>query len=190
MDGFSLPDTNDPIDVAAAVERCLPAATTRGMFIADIVDALKKRGLPVPPKTYHMFGNYPQREFITVAAAAARALHPDQREKESLRRLGQMAYPIFASTMIGKVMYGVLGNDIGAIMRVAPRGYEAILSHGRAEVVESGATHVRVRLTNVATFLDSYQVGVFEGALLSCNVRGTVKVRLETPVTGEFLVEW
>lgn len=190
MDGFVMPDTTGPLDVASAVERCPPEATTRGMFLVDMVEALKKKALPVPPKTYHAFGIYPQREFITVAASAAKALHPEVREREGLRRLGRMAYPIFADTMIGKVMFGVLGNDIAAIMRVAPRGYEAVLSHGKAEVMDSGPGHARIRLSDVATFIDSYQVGVFEGALLSCNVVGTVKLRLESPVTGEFLVEW
>jgi uncharacterized protein (TIGR02265 family) len=190
MDGFVTPDTTGPLDVAAALERCPPEATTRGMFLADIVEALQKKGLPVPATTYHAFGTYPQRDFITVAAAAAKALYPELGEREGLRRLGRLAYPIFADTMIGKVMFGVLGNDVGAVMRVSPGAYEAVLSHGRAELMDSGPRHARVRLSNVATFLDSYQVGVFEGTLLACKVPGTVKVRLESPVTGEFLVEW
>jgi len=70
------------------------------------------------------------------------------------------------------------------------RGYEAVLSHGRAEVVDVGARFARVRLIDFPAFIDSYQVGVFEGALLSCKVPGTVKVRMETPIRGEFLVEW
>ena len=65
-----------------------------------------------------------------------------------------------------------------------------MLSHGKAEVVDSGPRHTRLRLSNVATFLDCYQVGVFEGTLLACKLPGTVNVRLESPVTGEFLVEW
>ena len=65
--------------------------------------------------------------------------------------------------MIGKVMFGVLGNDIGAVLRVSPGAYEAVLSHGRAELVDSGPRHARVRLSNVATFLDSYHVGVLRG---------------------------
>lgn len=190
MDGFHAPDFNQTVDVDAHLQRCRPEATTRGMFLADIVEALKQRNLPLPAKRYQAFGSYPQREFITVAADAARHLYPGLAQKEALRRLGQLAYPTFADTMIGKVMYGVLGKDVAAIMKVAPRGYEAVLSHGRAELVQSGPKMARVRLTDVATFLDSYQVGVFEGAFKSCNVAGTVKVKLDSPVTGEFLLEW
>jgi uncharacterized protein (TIGR02265 family) len=190
MDGFQTPDFSQPVDVDAHLQHCLPEATTRGMFLADIVEALKQRNLPLPAKRYQAFGSYPQREFITVAADAARHLYPGLAQKEALRRLGQLAYPTFADTMIGKVMYGVLGKDVAAIMKVAPRGYEAVLSHGRAELVQSGPKMARVRLTDVATFLDSYQVGVFEGAFKSCNVAGTVKVKLDSPVTGEFLLEW
>jgi len=190
MDGFHAPDFSQPVDVDAHLKRCLPEATTRGMFMADMVEALRQRNLPLPAKRYQAFGSYPQREFITVAVDATRHLYPGVPTKEALRRLGQLAYPTFADTMIGKVMYGVLGKDIAAIMKVAPRGYEAVLSHGRAELVQSGPKMACVRLTDVATFLDCYQVGVFEGAFKSCNVAGTVKVKLESPVTGEFLLEW
>ena len=47
--------------------------------------------------------------------------------------------------MIGKVMFGVLGNDIGAVLRVSPGAYEAVLSHGRAELVDSGPRHAEAR---------------------------------------------
>lgn len=190
MNGFALPDMNGSLKVDEVRQRCPADATTRGMFLADIVAALKAKNLPVPATKYQAFGTYPQREFITVAAEAARALHPSIPEREGLRRLGQLAYPTFAGTMIGKVMFGVLGKDVGAVMRLSPRGYEASVSHGRAHLVEQGPRFVRVRLIDVYTFLDSYQVGVFEGALIACEAKGTVRVRLESPTTGEFLVEW
>lgn len=190
MNGFAPPDLRGALDVEATVARCPPEATTRGMFLADIVEALKQKNLPVPEKRYQAFGTYPQREFITVAADAARALHPDLPPKESLRRLGQMAYPTFAGTMIGKVMFGVLGKDVASVMRVSPKGYAASVSHGRAHLVDHGPRFVRVHLVDVYTYLESYQVGVFEGALIACETQGTVKVKLESPTSGDFLVEW
>jgi uncharacterized protein (TIGR02265 family) len=190
MSDFVLPDTSGSEDVAEVAARCPPEAMTRGMFLVDIVDALRRKKLPLPERAYQTFGNYPQREFITVAAAAAVQLFPDVSQREALRLVGQSAYPVFAQTLIGKVMFGVLGNDIGAVMRVAPRGYASILSHGHADLLEAGPRFVRVRLVNVHTFLSSYQVGVFEGALLACDVKGTVKVRYDNATNGEFLVEW
>jgi len=106
MDGFVTPDTTGPLDVAAAVARCPPEATTRGMFLADIAEQLAQKGLAVPASTYNAFGTYSQREFMTVAAAAATALHPGLPPREALRRLGRSAYPTFVSTMIGQVLFG------------------------------------------------------------------------------------
>jgi hypothetical protein len=48
MDGFQTPDFSQPVDVDAHLQRCHPEATTRGMFLADIVEALKQRNLPLP----------------------------------------------------------------------------------------------------------------------------------------------
>jgi uncharacterized protein (TIGR02265 family) len=189
-DSFVLPDMSGSEDIAQVLACCPAEAMTRGMFLADIVDALRRNQLPLPARTYQTFGNYPQREFISVASDAAGHLFPRVSQREALRLLGQSAYPVFAQTLIGKVMFGVLGNDIGSIMRIAPRGYASILSHGHADLVESGPKFVRVKLVNVHTFLSSYQVGVFEGALLACEVKGTVKVRYDNPTNGEFLVEW
>jgi uncharacterized protein (TIGR02265 family) len=187
---FRTPNMMGALDLAALEADVPPEAMTRGMFFADVAEALKKRGLPAPAKSYNSFGYYPQREFIMYAGNAARTIFPEETPREALRRLGQLAYPTFKETMIGKVMFGVLGSDLGSIMKLVPKGYAAVLSHGRAEYIEGSATHCHIRLTDIYTFLDSYQVGVFEGAIIACNRQGDVKLRLDSPTCGEFWVEW
>lgn len=190
MPGFRHPDMSGSLDLTT-IEAAIPQdAMTRGMFFADIADALRKRGLPPPEKPYNAFGNYAQRDFILFAGTAARTIHPDCTQREALRRLGQSAYPTFKQNILGKVMFGVLGNDVGAIMKLVPKGYAATLTHGRAEYVEGGPGFAHIKLTDIHTFLDSYQVGLFEGTLLACEKRGSVKVRYSSPTSGEFYVEW
>lgn len=175
-----------------AIEAAIPAeAMTRGMFFADIAEALKQRGLPAAAaKPYNAFGNYPQRDFIMFAGTAARTIFPECTQREALRRIGQLAYPTFKKNILGKVMFGVLGNDVSAIMKLVPKGYAATLSHGRADYINGGPNFAHIKLTDIHTFLDSYQVGLFEGTLLACERKGTVKCKMASPTSGEFYIEW
>ena len=44
--------------------------------------------------------------------------------------------------------------------------------------------------TALPSFLDSYNVGVFEGAIAACERQGRVRVKLRTFCDGDVLVEW
>jgi uncharacterized protein (TIGR02265 family) len=87
-------------------------------------------------------------------------------------------------------MFGVLGHDLGAVLKLVPRGYAAVVSHATAELIDSTPRQMTIRLNNAQTFLDSYQVGVFEGAIVACRERGEVFVRLDSSTTGDFHIVW
>ena len=190
MLGFRAPDMSGSLDLVAMEAEVPKEAMTRGMFFADIADALKRRGLPPAEKPYNAFGNYPQRDFILFAGTAARTIFPECSQREALRRIGQLAYPTFKQNILGKVMFGVLGNDVSAIMKLVPKGYAATLSHGRADYINGGPNFAHIKLSDIHTFLDSYQVGLFEGTLLACERKGSVKVKMSSPTSGEFYIEW
>jgi uncharacterized protein (TIGR02265 family) len=189
--GFFKPDMTKPLNLFAAQQQCPEAAHARGMFFADIVAEMKAHKLPLhSDKVYVPFSNYPQREFLALAHYSAQKLYPHVPVREALRLLGQSAYPTFARSMIGRVMFGVLRHDVQAIMKIAPRGYQAVLSLGRSEILSVGDDHVHMRMTDVHTFLDSYQVGVVEGAVMACGRLGTVEVRMKDTSNGELWVSW
>jgi Protein of unknown function (DUF2378) len=77
----------------------------------------------------------------------------------------------------------------GALDAVA-KGYALTSWPARVEVVERGAGHARVRLDEVHYFLDSHHVGIFEGVMRACGVKGSVRVRLDSTVSGELLLTW
>ena len=188
---YGVPDMQAPLDVAAYMAHCPEHAVARGMFFGDIVDALKRRGLrPSTSKRYVAFSNYPQREFIEFAARSVELLHPDLPLREGLRRVGHLAYPTFRDTMIGRVMFGVLGDDIEAVMKIVPKGYDAALNVVQAKTLAVGRGYALFRFENLHTLFDSYQVGVMEGAILACGREGEVRLKCESLSTGQALVTW
>jgi uncharacterized protein (TIGR02265 family) len=189
--GFTAPDFAGPLDVAAHLDACPADVGAKGMFFNDGIEHVVAQGKQ-PPSTrkYVAFKSYPNRELIQLLADCAQRAYPDVPLREGLRRLGRSAYPTLASSMVGRVVFGVLGKDIVSIFRIAAKGYEIALTAGKARVVEVDAHGARVRFDDIYNFLECYQVGVFEGAILTCDRRGEVKLKLDTPFSGELLATW
>lgn len=189
-DAFVDVDTLPPIDLERDISLCPPHAQCRGIFLSDIARTLKQKGLTTPQRRYVSFRNYSQREFMELASSAALALSPDMPLRQGLRLLGRSAYPAFSQTLIGKVMFGVLGGDIEMTLLNGPKAYETILSVGTAETVVLEPGTVLCRLRDVHTFVDSYQVGVWEGALHGCGADGDIRVKKFDHANADFLIRY
>jgi uncharacterized protein (TIGR02265 family) len=188
--GFSLPDFEQPLDIDAVVAACPAEATIRGMFFLDVVELLRQRQLPLPTRRYQSFGSYPLREFLGFAAEAVPRLYPGTSVREGLRRFGHTTCPTFRETMLGRVLFGTLGHDLGRILRLTANAYEASLHPGTAEIVELRANSAIIRLVDVYNFPDSYQIGVFEGGITSCRRTGEVLLRTVSPSVHEYALTW
>lgn len=190
-DGYTIPDMTAPFHVDAYLQACPADATIKGMFLNDLLAHVAQAGGgALTDKRYVAFKDYPMREYVELAPRAAARAYPDAPVREGLRRIGRSAYPTLAETMIGRVIFGVLGKDLEAIMKVAARGYAVSQSPGTAEVLDVGPGRARVRLTNLYTFVDSFQLGVFEGAILACGRTGEVRAKVESIATAEILATW
>lgn len=190
-DDFAVPDFSAPFDARAYHDACPPEATIKGMFVNDLLEHVAKGGgRAITDKRYVAFKDYPMREYLELAPRACEVAYPGVPPREALRRIGRSAYPTLASTMIGKVIFGVLGKDLEAVMKVAARGYAVAQSAGRADVIEVRPGRAMVKLTNIFTYVDAFQVGVFEGAILACDREGEVRVKVESIGTATMLATW
>jgi uncharacterized protein (TIGR02265 family) len=188
---FVSADDQAPLDVQAALAQTPPAVELRGMFFNTYLEAAKKRGLTLKTtRSYSAFKMYPLREWQAFLLDALPVLHPGLTVRGALRSAGRVAYPTFADSMLGRVIFGVLNKDLGRILRIAGKGYEHSLSMGKAEQVDGGDDWAQIHLTDVWSFVDSYQVGVIEGAIDACGRQGEVRVRPIGPSEAEFLVRW
>jgi uncharacterized protein (TIGR02265 family) len=100
------------------------------------------------------------------------------------------AFRRFENSQVGKVLFGVLGTDTRRIMELGARGYKVSLNFGRVEVNGVGTNHLRYHFRNLPAYLETYQVGVVEGAMKASGVEGRVRVKLANLGNGSFDIRW
>lgn len=195
---FVRPDFLSDIDLPPLLAAVPSDATCKGMFLADIVEAVRKRTngrehellTLVGREKYLAFGDYPLREHVLLTAHAAKLLYPHVPSREGARRIGQAVFPAFSESMIGRVIFGVVGKDLDRIFEVAPRAYQRTLSHGRILASFVGPRHWRYRFEGYYSHLDTFQVGVIEGPILAAGKTPHVRTRIDSPFLGELDIHW
>ena len=91
--------------------------------------------------------------------------------------MGRLAYPSFASTMAGRVVLFALGEGLEQMAEALPKAYALGLHDARVEVERLGPRHYLVRYANAHCFVDTYQLGVIEGAFIAQRVVPNIIVR-------------
>ncbi|HYQ42044.1 MAG TPA: DUF2378 family protein [Polyangiaceae bacterium] len=153
-----------------------PDAAVKGMYIETLLSMLKRRGAARPnDKRYFSFKDYPLQELMRLMVDAVAVLYPDSSPRSGMIALGKQAFPTLASTTIGKVIFSVAGHNWGRALNLVTKAYEVSIKPGTATVRDLTETSARVELREIWNFGNSYQVGVFEGAMAHFGVRGTVQ---------------
>ena len=192
-DEFVFPSYGGPLDSAMYVSSVPPHAMVKGMFINSVLEHAREHGVSVPGRgPYRSFKDYPLREALEIQLEVVERLYADRPVREGLRDLGRLAYPTLAHSMIGRVVFGPLGDNLPALFKIAAKGYALSQTVGRAEVLEVHHDSAVVRLTEMYDFPDCYQVGVFEGVLRHHKHRGDVKIRVvpDDPFTLDMWIRW
>ena len=165
-------------------------AFVKGMFFDDLKAILQEAGTPWP-RRYVGFKDYTEAEFNAVATAAARAAFPHLPPRQALHRLGLLAFPTLKTSLIGKVVFGVLGNDVAATFRAAGKGFEISTSACKVELLELLSNRCVLDIRGVSLPIEGYQLGVFEGAIVACqHTPDRARVQLETEYAGQLEVSW
>lgn len=161
----------------------------RGMFCAEIV-RLAPAVSPSARTRYLPFSMYPLREFMQLLVEATRTMAPSRNPEDVLRELGQSAYATFASSMVGISLLSGAGNDAPAVLSLLPRAYAMMFDPGTAEIVSQAKDEALVKLRDVWSFPESYNVGVWLGALDLLQLDGTVDVIRHSWCNVDLHVRW
>ncbi|MFO0605423.1 MAG: DUF2378 family protein [Polyangiales bacterium] len=197
-DGFVDPRTHLPVELDAQLALLPRRATCKGMFFTDplaragrvapTVDVFARAG--VAPRRYLPFVDYPHAEWMRIANAAAAVIAPGGRVGDGLRELGHHAYDAIFENPIGKVLFGPLGFDLERVFEHAGTGYRLGLGFGAVRAERVAAQHWRVRFTDFPSFIETYNVGVIEGAVRRYGYTPRVRARLDDPSRGVLDVRW
>ncbi|MFK8004012.1 MAG: DUF2378 family protein [Polyangiales bacterium] len=176
---FVVPTFVGDLDVEERVAGAPSGGKVKGMFFSAIADeASAACGSRVGRARYVPFQGYPLSEWIAFLPEAARAAYPSRHPKEGMRRFGHNAFSVFNQSMAGRVILSMAAKNIHASMSLTSRVFQAIGSHGEltSPINEPGRAIVAVR--DSWDYIDSWYVGIFEGAIRAFGAKGEVRVRV------------
>ena len=88
---------------------------------------------------------------------------PHVSTRQAFREFGWRAFPDFAGTMLGRVVFGMFGDDLQHAFEAGPRGVTQSVKPGMAVVTSLDERHVRMEYYDIFGILDPYYIGVAEG---------------------------
>ena len=188
-DTFAAPQFTLPVDLAAQKRLVPPGATVKGMQLQGLLDEQARCG-HTPAGRYVAFRDYPAEELLERLIETAARCHPSVPVREGLRRVGHSAYGTLARSTIGKVLFAVAGTAPRQFLEMTTRAYSVSGSTGASEVLSMRDREAVVRLTEIYSFVDSWHVGIFEGAFRAIGAPCVVRVRPRSPMSAEFLLHW
>ncbi|MBN8609474.1 MAG: DUF2378 family protein [Deltaproteobacteria bacterium] len=181
-----------PLDVFAYLDDVPNDATMSGLFLASVVKAAHRAKLDLPSArgSYIAFRRYPLREHCQLLAEAAAGIFPDHSMRQGLRRLGRGAPQTLIESMLGRVVFGSAEGPIETIRAMA-KSYPLHMSPGTLEITEESPGRVVLAARAIHHFLDSHNVGVFEGVLRHSGAEGgRVTIRSLSRCDADLLCEW
>ncbi len=183
------PRWDAPIDVEAHLAAIPEGVTTKGLFLTNLADRIEAAGAPRPGR-WTPFRNYPVREYAALLVRCAEVVHPGLPLGRGLREVGFTAYPAFAATTLGKVVFSFAGTDPKAALRLAPRAYD-LVSAGTSQVtLEETPGEDRLYMRGIYSFPQLHEAGVIEGGIRTFG--GDVDVLVSGVAPGEAVlhVRW
>lgn len=185
------------VDVGDQAARLPRGAACKGMFFLDAIARARRvdsnfdpsRVAGVTPRKYVPVLDYPHAEWMRVAAAAAAIVRPG-RVGDGLRELGRHTYDTIFESALGRVLFGPLGFDLGQVVAHVNLGYRLGLSFGKVSSERLDESHYRVTFRDMPTFLETYNVGVIEGAILHYRAEPQVLIELKDIGHAVMDVRW
>ncbi|CAN5584947.1 hypothetical protein BH09MYX1_BH09MYX1_24790 [soil metagenome] len=185
------PDWTTPLDDAAALRAIPETATMTGMFLDAVAKLGRDKGFSPPSARarYTAFQAYPLLERCRIVLEVARAIHPNLPLRQARRRLGLGAPYVLMQSTVGRVVLGSVDGPLATLQAMA-RSYMLHMRPGSLTVEPHGERAAVVSMREIYNFLDSHNVGVFEGALADARVEGRVRLHSRSATSAELLCEW
>lgn len=121
---------------------------------------------------------------------AAGLVYPNLRVGEGIRRLGHSAYETTFNSPIGKTVFSLLGWDLDRVLEMGPKGYFLAVNFGKVTSEKRGTSHWLFHLSKLPAFMETFQVGVLEGAVQWYGHTPRLRVRLQDLANATIEVRW
>lgn len=166
-------------------------ATMTGQFLSAVANVATSHGIRLlsARAKYTPFASYPLREHCELLVETSRKVFPLFSLREGLRKLGRGAPQVLMQSVVGRVVFGSVEGPLDVLVAMA-KSYMLHMRPGQVDVLSEDSTSAIVRAREIHNFLDSHNVGVFEGALKHAGVRGEVRIHVQDRTTADFRCSW
>lgn len=191
------PDTvlTHAFDVEARMADCPVDHTVKGMFFARFVEMATRAGVkaetlpldkPVEHGRYVAFRDYPIRDYMRWAAAAAAKVHPRVAVSEGLRRVASDDFTHYLESGLGKVMVAFF-SDARSVMLRSGQVYSLVTNGPRIDS-EAVGDEIVVRYRDYHGPIECYPVGTLEGACGHFGARCEITIDVLSPSSADYRV--
>lgn len=194
---FVAGDDDPGIDLEAHLRALAPNASCKGLYYDAVLKQVRAahRGwspasVGVEDRRYVAFLEYPYADYLRLVHAAAPLVLPDRPRGEGIRLLGRNAYKALLGSAAGRVIFGSLVSHFDMIIDQAAAGWRVSMNFGAVRSVRVGPMHYELHMRDLPAFISTHQVGVVEGAMDLCGVRGSVEARTRDLANAVLSVRW
>lgn len=195
---FHDPDFTSSFDPQGYFDLVPDDEVVKGFVILGILDEVERRSPKkrdeildgIEPKRFQPALDYPLATRMRLLLRAAPIIYPRLSTREALRRFGWMSHAAMKSNAIERLVFAEAEGDPDKIMAAGAKALAVSLKRGRVQATKAGTKHWRFDWEQVYGFLDTYFVGVVEGALRDAGALPRIRVRMRSLVDGTFDVTW
>lgn len=196
---FVDPRESCPVDLEAHLALLPPGATCKGMFVRDVLAMARKHATPeqiarnvgVEPRRYLAFRDYPMTENMRLTYEVGRLLGGARGVGVGLRALGRIGFRSFLSSTPARVLMAVVGvGEVDKVFMLTPKSYALSVNYGRVTAERIGERCVHISITGYPSYLETYQVGIFEGVYDHFHINGRARIALQDLATATIELTW
>jgi uncharacterized protein (TIGR02265 family) len=189
---FVAPDLEGALVVEDYVQRVPPYATIKGMFLTNLlgIAGSAQATLSTRATEYFAFRDYPLVEQVRLIPEIAESVFPDLPLRRGILHLGRLVCPAFAASLLGRVLFSAVGTDLSMLIRAGSKAYTISSNVGRVEILERAERSAQLSMRDMFDYVDCYQIGVLEGALMMLGYRPTIGLSMESSTCAEIQLSW
>lgn len=178
----------------------------RGLFFEGIFRVLEQRVGPTGvaqvrraaglPEHIVPFRHYPHRDFYKLYYLTTARLHPGVSFASGLRRVAQSFFPIFRSSIVGRTMNALMGNEPKTILPLLSKAYSLSVNGNTHTSRMTGERELtwQCRVEPVEHYEQTF-TGIVEGAVHESQRQGlsvTTRSRSVEPAAAayEMVIRW
>ena len=195
---FVVPNFNEPLDVEGVIAQIPDTAQIKGFFVsgyekmltAHRPDLAPQIRAAMPRKSYGSLHNYPRAEVLRAEVALAKVFSPDVSDREAIRRATLLVYPMFLSSLLGRVVLSTVGRNVDTVLGLGPRMMSSVTNYGTVAAQKLEERHWRYYYKDYYSWLDCGDVGVIEGLVTHYGVRPELTVSMNGPFEMWLDIKW